>query len=168
MSSGGHKTSAIPRPKDPTRAATRAAQRPGNDDTRFADFTRPIPREKQLVRGRTKRGVIALAATVITAALVAALFVLPVQAWLRQQDDIERKQKELSVLQQANAELTNEVSRLQTAEGIEEAAREEIGYVQRGEIRLTVLPAPNAPITMPSGWPYDTMAQIVAVRAANP
>ena len=84
MSSGGHKTSAIPRPKDPTRAATRAAQRPGNDDTRFADFTRPIPREKQLVRGRTKRGVIALAATVITAALVAALFVLPVQAWLRQ------------------------------------------------------------------------------------
>ena len=40
--------------------------------------------------------------------------------------------------------------------------------MQRGEIRLTVLPAPNAPITMPSGWPYDTMAQIVAVRAANP
>ena len=66
------------------------------------------------------------------------------------------------------AELTNEVSRLQTAEGIEEAAREEIGYVQRGEIRLTVLPAPNAPVTMPGGWPYDTVAQIVAVRTANP
>ena len=168
MSSGGHKTSAIARPKDPTRAAARAAERPGTDDTRFGDFTRPIPREKQLVRGRTKRGVIALAATVITAALVAALFVLPVQAWLRQQDDIDRKQKELAALQQANAELTNEVSRLQTAEGIEEAAREEIGYVQRGEIRLTVLPPPNAPITMPSGWPYDTVAQIVAVRTASP
>jgi len=164
MSSGGHKTSAIPRPKD----STRAADRPSSDDTRFSDFTRPIPREKQLVRGRAKRGVIALAATVITAALVAALFVLPVKAWLRQQDDIERKQKELAALQQANAELTNEVSRLQTAEGIEEAAREEIGYVQRGEIRLTVLPAPNAPITMPGGWPYDAVAQIVAVRTANP
>jgi len=56
---------------------------------------------------------------------------------------------------------------LQTPEGIEEAAREEIGYVQRGEIRLTMLPAPPAPITMPSGWPYDTLAQIVAVRATE-
>ncbi|MDO9174003.1 MAG: septum formation initiator family protein [Actinomycetota bacterium] len=165
MSAGGHKTSAIPRPKDPTRAATRATERP--DDTKFADFTRPIAREKQLVRGRAKRGVIALAATVITAALVAALFVLPVKAWLRQQDDIDRKQKELAALEQANAELTNEVSRLQTPEGIEEAAREEIGYVQRGEIRLTVLPAPPAPVTMPSGWPYDVVAQIVSVRTAE-
>jgi cell division protein FtsB len=169
MSSGGHKTSAIPRPKDATRSRTRPVDRP--DDTqhgdRFGDFTRPIAREKQLVKGRAKRGVIALAATVITASLVAALFVLPVKAWLRQRDDIAVKEKELSALDQANAELADEVSRLQTPEGIEEAAREEIGYVQRGEIRLTMLPAPPAPITMPSGWPYDAVAQIVAVRQAE-
>ena len=169
MSSGGHKTSAITRPKDATRSRTRPADRP--DDTqhgdRFADFTRPIALEKQLVKGRAKRGVIALAATVITAALVAALFVLPVKAWLRQRDDIAVKDKELSALDQANAELSDEVSRLQTPEGIEEAAREEIGYVQRGEIRLTMLPAPPAPITMPSGWPYEAVAQIVAVRQAE-
>ena len=169
MSSGGHKTSAITRPKDATRSRTRPADRP--DDTqhgdRFADFTRPIALEKQLVKGRAKRGVIALAATVITAALVAALFVLPVKAWLRQRDDIAVKDKELSALDQANAELADEVSRLQTPEGIEEAAREEIGYVQRGEIRLTMLPAPPAPITMPSGWPYEAVAQIVAVRQAE-
>jgi len=164
MSSGGHKTSAIPRPKDATGSRTLPVDRP--DDTRLGDFTRPIAVEKQLVKGRAKRGVIALAATVITAALVAALFVLPVKAWLRQQDDIDRKQSELATLDQANAELTDEVSRLQTPEGIEEAAREEIGFVQRGEIRLTMLPAPAAPLTMPSGWPYDTVAQIVAVRQA--
>ena len=169
MSSGGHKTSAITRPKDAATSRTRPVDRP--DDTqngnRFADFTRPIALEKQLVKGRAKRGVIALAATVITAALVAALFVLPVKAWLRQRDDIAVKDKELSALDQANAELSDEVSRLQTPEGIEEAAREEIGYVQRGEIRLTMLPAPPAPITMPSGWPYDAVAQIVAVRQAE-
>jgi cell division protein FtsB len=166
MSSSGHKTSAIPRPPDATRSRTRPTARPA-DAGGLGDFTRPIAREKQLVKGRAKRGVIALAAMVITAALVAALFVLPVKAWLRQRDDIAVKDKELSALDQANAELTDEVSRLQTPEGIEEAAREEIGYVQRGEIRLTMLPAPPAPITMPSGWPYDTVAEIVAVRQAE-
>jgi len=168
MSSGSHKTSAIPRPKDATQATTRATERPDMTHAgTFSDFTRPIGREKQLVKGRAKRGIIALGAMVITAALVAALFVLPVKAWLRQRDDIAVMDKELSALDQANAELTDEVSRLQTPEGIEEAAREEIGYVQRGEIRLTMLPAPPAPITMPSGWPYDTVAQIVAVRTAQ-
>ena len=167
MSTGGHKTSAIPRPKDATQSATRATELPDttNHGT-LSDFTRPIAREKQLVKGRAKRGVIAIGAMVITAALVAALFVLPVKAWLRQRDDIAVKEKELAALDHANAQLSDEVGRLQTPEGIEEAAREEIGYVQRGEIRLTMLPAPPAPITMPSGWPYDTVAQIVAVRTA--
>ncbi len=162
MSSGGHKTSAIPRPKDATRARP---QPPARDDTLFGDLTRPIAQEKQLVKGRGKRGVIALAATVITAALIAALFVLPVKAWLRQRADLQRKEGEVAALDQANADLDNQVARLNTKDGIEEAAREEIGYVQRGEIRLTVLAAPAAPITMPSGWPYDVVAQIVAARA---
>lgn len=165
MSSGGHKTSAIPRPVDATKSRTRPVER--RDDTRFADFTRPIPIEKQLVKGRGKRLLIGFGATVITAASVAVLFVFSVNAWFRQQDDIDSNATKLAALDQANAELTEEVSRLQTPEGITEAAREEIGYVQRGEIRLTVLPAPLAPVTMPSGWPYDTVAQIVAVRTAD-
>ena len=156
----GHRTSSIPRPVDPTRTGRRS----GRDDTRFGEFTRPIPRDKQLVKGRGKRSVIGVIALVITAALVAALFVLPVKAWLRQQDDIQRKQQELTALQQANQELADEVAKLQTPAGIEEAAREEIGFVQRGEIRLTVLPAPQAPITMPDGCPYDVVARIIQGR----
>ncbi|MFZ4720398.1 MAG: FtsB family cell division protein [Ilumatobacteraceae bacterium] len=171
MSSGGHKTSAIPRPAqerdDSTssgRAATGVLDR--RDDTLLSDFTRPIDQSKRLVRGRGKRGVMLLLAAVVTAAFGAALFVLPVKAWLRQQGDIDRKQQELNALDQANAELGDDINRLNTPAGIEEAAREEIGYVQRGEIRLTVLPAPDAPVTMPSGWPYDALAQILTVRQA--
>lgn len=107
---------------------------------------------------------LALAATVIAAALVAALFVLPVKAWLRQRDDIARKQAELTVLDDANAQLTQDVRRLQTPEGVREAARAEIGYVERGEIRLTVMQAPEAPLTLPGGWPYDAVAKIITVR----
>ena len=65
------------------------------------------------------------------------------------------------------ASMTREIEQLQTPEGIEEAAREVIGYVQRGEIRLTVLPGTEAPTVLPSGWPYDQMAQVVAVRSAE-
>jgi len=204
MSSGGHKTSAIPRPKAASRTRTHGvkstaktgsrpqakrqanrspksasstltatgkgkAPRPAeqrNDDSRFADFTRPIPVEKQLVRGGGKRRIIGIGAAVITSAFIAALFVLPVQAWLRQQDDLDHKDDQLAALQDANAELANEVQQLQTPEGIKQAAREEIGYVQQGEIRYTMLPAPEAPLTLPSGWPYDTIAKIVAVRSA--
>jgi cell division protein FtsB len=162
MSAGSHKTSAIPRPKNPVHP--RAGGGGTADDSRFSDFTLPIPREKQLVKGRGKRGFIALGAGVITAAVIAALFVLPVKAWLRQADDISAKQKELSALDDANAKLSNEVARLDTPEGIAEAARQEIGYVRRGEIRLTMLSEPSAPLTMPSGWPYDTLAKVVAVR----
>lgn len=159
--SSGHKTSSIPRPKDPTRPRART------NDTRRGEFTRPIPRDKQLVQGRGKRGTIAVFAVVVSAALVAALFVLPIKAYMRQQDDMDRKQAEVAALQQLNADLAEEVARLQTPAGIEEAAREEIGYVQRGEMRLTVLPEPDAPITMPDGWPYDTVAAIVSVRSSG-
>jgi cell division protein FtsB len=172
MSSGGHKTSAIPRPVDPTRSSTRTLERRdagrSNDtrgiDTVLSDFTSPIAREKQLVKGRGKRTLIMVAAAVITAALVVALFVLPVKAFLRQRSDISRKERELAALDQANAELAAQVNRLNTPEGVQEAAREEIGYVRRGEIRLTVLPAPAAPLTMPSGWPYDAISAVLAVR----
>ncbi len=214
MSSGGHKTSAIPRPKAPSRTRTHGAKpsaassrkpaakptarpnsRPndkskltakanvrakakpsgttnrtandkGRDDSRFADFTRPISIEKQLVRGGGKRRLVGIGAAVITAAFIAALFVLPVQAWLRQQDDLDHKDAQLAALQDANAQLSNEVIQLQTPEGIEKAAREEIGYVQRGETRYTMLPTPTAPIALPGGWPYSTISQIVAVRTA--
>ena len=204
MTSGGHKTSAIPRPKTGSRTRThgekpigakstgkpgsrpparrqgnrsprgtsskgkapRAAE-PRNDDSRFADFTRPIPVEKQLVRGGGKRRVIGIGAGIITAAFIATLFVLPVQAWLRQQNDLDHKDNQLAALQDANAELANEVQQLQTPDGIEQAAREEIGYVQEGEIRFTILPPPEAPVTLPAGWPYDTIAKIVAVRSAT-
>ena len=87
MPNGGHSTTTIARPKDATAARTRPVDRP-EDDTLLGDFTRPIAKDKQLVRGRGKRLFVGLGALVVVAAIVAALFVLPVQAWLRQEDDI--------------------------------------------------------------------------------
>ena len=155
--SDGHRTTCIQRPRDATRAQSA-------DPSRFAEFTRPIAKDKRLVKGRGKRLVFSLIALVIAAALIASLFVLPVKSWLQQRDDLTRKQNELAVLNNANAQLAADVNRLQTPDGIKEAARQEVGYVGIGEQRISVLTTPNAPLTLPTGWPYDAIAQIITVR----
>jgi cell division protein FtsB len=160
--SDGHRTTSIQR----RRGATRAHLDRETDASRFAEFTRPISKDKQLVKGRYKRAVFALVAVVIAAALIASLFVLPVKSWLQQGDDLARKQNELAVLDNANAQLAGDVNRLQTPDGIKEAARQEVGFIGLGEQRISVLPTPNAPLTLPTGWPYDAITQIVAVRTA--
>ncbi len=72
--SDGHRTSSIRRPRSVRRAEP--------DGTRFADFTRPITRDKQLVKG-SYRLLIGVGAIIVFAALLAALFVLPLKSWFR-------------------------------------------------------------------------------------
>lgn len=160
----GHSTTTIPRPKRPPKRTRTASKR---RDSTVHDLTRPIPVDRRLVTGRAKRRTIAIGTVAVLTALAAALFVLPVQSWVRLSGDIERRERELSALERANGILGDEVERLQTPEGIEEAAREEIGYVPRGEVRLTVLPFPDAPTSLPSGWPYDAAAQIISLRSTS-
>ena len=85
--SDGHRTTCIQRPRD----AARAPLQREPDPSRFAEFTRPIAKDKQLVKGRGKRLLFALVAVVIAAALAASLFVLPVKSWFQQRDDLARK-----------------------------------------------------------------------------
>ena len=158
----GHSTSRLRRPGDETRAkaradATRAAERRSRkgDDTRFSDLTRPIPEERRVARGGRQQRLAVAGFAVVGLFLLASLFVLPVKSWLRQGTSIADKQRQLRALQEANSQLANDINRLGTKQGIEEAARQEIGYVERGEIRLTLLPAPAVPSQLPSGWPFE-------------
>jgi hypothetical protein len=109
-----------------------------------------------------------LGGAVVMAAVVAALFVLPVRDWFAQDEALAEKRSELAVLEQTNAELAAANARLQTDDGVREAAREEIGYVMPGEQRQTVMPVPSAPATLPAGWPYDAISQIIAVQSTAP
>jgi cell division protein FtsB len=167
--SNGHKTSAVARP----RAA--AARRVAPVRTRAHPPTRQIAsngfdtgQDRLLVTRRPHRWLLAFAGVAVVVAIVAALFVLPVQAWLRQEDEIVQKQQELSVLTEANRKLGTEVDHLGTPAGAKEAARDELGVVGPGEDRISVLPIDTGPLPLPSGWPYDTFARIVAVRQSVP
>jgi cell division protein FtsB len=155
------KTTSIPRPTEPPSASDEGRSRLG-------DFTRPIPVEKRILR-RPKfalfGGVFVL---LVIGTIGAAVFILPIQTWFDQDDSLLQRQEQFDELQRVNGELAAEVDRLETEDGIREAAREEIGYVEDGEKRTSILPLPPLPNNLPNGWPYNVVTGILAARAAGP
>jgi cell division protein FtsB len=120
-----------------------------------------------MFRQRRGRLVLAAFATLIVLAIGAALFVLPIKSWMRQRDSLATRTGELATLNGANNQLQTEVDRLQTDDGVKQAAREVIDYVEKGEQRITVMPVGPAPTALPAGWPYDLVTSIVALRQAQ-
>jgi cell division protein FtsB len=166
----GHRTSTIARPRQPEHQA-KDATRTSADGTKsrsgiLDDFTTPIPLDKRLVRRRTNRLALSTFAVLIVAALVAAVFVLPVQSWMRQNDQLKDRKGDLATLNATNDQIQAENDRLQTNDGIKEAARDEIDYVDEGEKRISVTAVGAAPAVLPAGWPYDQITRIVELRRA--
>jgi len=156
-----------------TRSQTTSIKRPpapaaDEGRSRLGDFTRPIPVEKRISR-RPKVALFAgLFVLAVFAVLGAAIFVLPIQTWRDQGDDLTQREAQLDQLEKVNVELAAEVDRLQTEDGIKEAAREEIGYVEAGEERTSILPLPPLPTDLPDGWPYSVVTSIIEARRAGP
>jgi len=156
-----------------TRSKTTAIKRPStraSDDgrSRLGDLTRPIPIDKQVSR-RPKVALFAgLFALIVIATIAAAVFILPIQTWMDQDDDLVQRQAQLDELREVNSELAAEVARLETPGGIRDAAKEEIGFVEPNEERFSLLPLPPLPNELPAGWPYDVVTQILDARRTGP
>ncbi|MEM8619465.1 MAG: septum formation initiator family protein [Actinomycetota bacterium] len=151
------KTTSIKRPEQLPTAAEEG-------QSRLGDLSRPIPVDKRIFR-RSKVALAAgIGALVVGLALAAAVFVLPLQTWFDQDNALDERQAQLDELQRVNGQLSAEVDRLRTDDGVREAAREEIGYVDAGEQRFSVRPLPPLPSDLPNGWPYNVAAQIISLR----
>lgn len=133
--------------------------------SRLADLTRPIAREKRIAPDRRPAILFGLAALVIAGAIAAALFLLPVRTWFEQDEQLVARQAQLDELESVNADLQAEVDRLLTDDGIREAAREEIGLIERSEVRISVLGLPPLPTDLPDGWPYSPITRIIELRS---
>ena len=153
----GKSTSTIDRPAVPQRASDRGRSRLG-------DLSRPIPVDRRIARHRRSNIALALVAVGIAGALAAALFLLPVQTLFDQDAQIVERTDQLAQLRTVNDDLRSEVARLRTPEGVTEAAREQLGYVQEGEVRKSILGLPPVPTDLPDGWPYNLVEGIAAVR----
>ena len=127
----------------------------------------PVSRDDTPPFGRRRHGRFAVGtvAVLVVAALVAALFVLPVQAWLGQRRALAESNKQLDVIWAENKRLDGLYDQLQTDAVVEQQAREQFGLIKPGELPLSVLPAPPA-TALPAGWPFDQLQAILWVRAA--
>lgn len=150
------KSSTIDRPAVPPRASDRGRSRLG-------DLSRPIPIDRRIARRRRSNVLLALVALGIAGALAAALFVLPVQTLFDQDDQIAERTDQLTQLRTVNDDLRSEVTRLRTDDGVREAAREQLGYVEQGEVRKTIRDLPPVPTDLPDGWPYNVVEGIANV-----
>ena len=135
--------------------------------SRLGDFTRPVAREHAITQRLTSRLALGLVVTTIGLAIAVTLYVLPVRTWIDQRNELEARQHQLEELESVNADLQTEVDRLQTDAGIREAAGDEIGYLEPGEIRSTVVDDLVLPPRLPKGWPYSPVTQIIRVRAGR-
>lgn len=153
------KTTSIPRPA--------GVQASDEGRSRLGDFTRPIPIEKRISRRPRAALFTGLFALGIVGAIALAVFVLPVGTWQGQSVDIEQRQAQLDELQRVNNELEAETLRLETADGVREAAREDYGFVEVGEERSSILPMPELSTELPAGWPYSVVTEIIRARAGG-
>jgi cell division protein FtsB len=156
---GRHTTTSIKRPATPAADEGRS---------RLGDFTRPIPVEKRLLRRPRLAlfgGVFVLA---VSGTIAAAVFVLPIQTWFDQDAALAQLQDEHDELVDVNGALQDEVDRLETDDGIREAAREFNGFVGADEDRLSITPPTELPRNLPDGWPYRIVTDIIAARTAGP
>jgi cell division protein FtsB len=130
--------------------------------------TRPIHVDRRITTQRRSTMLLAVVAIAIAAALAAALFVLPVQTYFGQNERIEQRADQLAQLEQVNDDLRAEVERLRTDDGVREAAREELGMVEQGERRQSILDLPDVPTDLPVGWPYSIVSGIAELRRNPP
>ena len=133
--------------------------------SRLGDVTRPVVRDRRVLVGpKSSTVLLALVALGIAGALAYALFGIPFRTLFDQDERIAERTEQVDELEAVVADLRSEVDRLRTEDGIREAAREELGYVETGEIRESILGYPDLPTDLPDGWPYSVVNEITTLR----
>jgi cell division protein FtsB len=160
MSAVRNKTTSIKRPEN------RAAADGGR--SHLGDFTRGIPVEQTISRRPQLAMFAGLFVLFVVIVAMLAIFILPINTWREQDQDLQERQEQLQQFEALNGELDAEAQRLATDAGITEAANEEMNYVEPGERQITVISDVTLPRNLPDGWPYRVSEQILAIRRAEP
>lgn len=162
----GNKTSSIPRSPSRVRQAGKkgAAKTARSKLAAVSDLTRPTPRSERIVPKFLGRVALLAGFLVVVFSFGNSFLVLPLTSWFGQRTEIDSRQAELDTIKKATDELQTEVDRLKTLEGVQDAAREELGFVVAGEARQQIVGDAAAPIDLPTGWPYDLVTQIISVK----
>ena len=153
-----------------TTSIKRPDQQPAADEgrSRVGDLTRPIPAGKRISRRPQVALFTGLFVLFVILILGAAVFILPIGTWRDQDREIEQRNREIAELERANGVLDAKANRLGTDAGALEAAGEELGVLEPGEVSISILALPALPTNLPNGWPYNVADQILKIRRAEP
>ena len=107
--------------------------------------------------GRVVQGFVLplMLAVVLFAGLV--YFMFPTATWLDQRAEAAEVEDQLNELLAEQRELRTQISRMRTDEEVERIARRDFNFVHPGEEAYAVLPAPPAPVSLPSSWPFNLL-----------
>jgi len=94
-------------------------------------------------------------ALVLFAGLV--YFIFPTTTWLDQRAEAAEVTETLRQLEVEQTELRESIARMRTDEEVERIARRDFNFVFPGEEAYAVLPAPPAPVAIPSSWPFNLL-----------
>ena len=96
----------------------------------------------------------------VVATLGGVLFVgvFPTRTFMDQRSAIAEAQAELDDVTSVNARLEERIAALETDAEIERIARKEYNLVYPGQESYAILPPPEAPVVLPSAWPFSALA----------
>jgi cell division protein FtsL len=105
----------------------------------------------------------------VAVTVIAALFigVYPTRTYFSQRSQLQKAQRQLTVLDTENAKLDQAANDLNTDARVEQLARERYNLVRPGEEAFAILPAPPRKIAVPPVWPFTGLAQRVDPGAAT-
>jgi cell division protein FtsL len=105
----------------------------------------------------------------VLATLLAVGYVMfvPARNYVSQQAATDDAEQQLDALNVEIDDLEARQGALQDPEQIEQVARERFNLGYPGEEVFAVLPAPPAPLPIPTGWPFDVIRGAAAASAVG-
>ncbi|MFM8868374.1 MAG: hypothetical protein ACKOFZ_08870 [Ilumatobacteraceae bacterium] len=120
--------------------------------------------ESNLVRHRGFRVASLPLGVVLMVAFAVTMFVFPVRTWLHQREVLADKKSEYAAYEDIVEQLQDQVLYLKTPEGLRDAIRTQLGYLQPSERRLPMMDIPALSATLPERWPYTLVSGALVVR----
>jgi len=118
----------------------------------------------KLVRSRRLRVATMPIGLVMLFALVASLFIFPIRTWLNQRELLAERQAEYAAYEDIVENLQDQVTYLQSPQGLRDAIRTQLGFLAPDEKRVPLMEAPELSATFPERWPYTIVSTMMLVR----
>lgn len=118
-----------------------------------------------LVRSRRLRTAATPFIVAIVLALVASLVVFPARTYVSQRDMLARRSAEYEQYADLIESLQDQITYLQSTDGIREAIRSQLGYLMPNELRVPMMETPALGDALPDRWPHRVVSTMLMVRS---